>query len=181
MYVFIFFSTAPTTEEVMVDSALIDDGVWAYPTRPRNPTVSRELLYEGGVFTLKLPQKRFRIMNSEFVGHPYTPVLSNRHADGGLVRTFLHPGNYDLQEIKQTRREKSTLLCTVSVWKNVREDGTAEICLDYVPTDAAHPTKRLRAIRREEGDKYPEGISGTIISITLPDDVGFVIIGDRSS
>ena len=150
-------------------------------SKNRNPPIARELLWEGGTFRLHLP-KRMRV-RCGFIEHQYTRIWKNPRVDDDLVITFLHQSTESLLELYsrcRTNRKAMDVCCAIKVWRNRYEDGGFRFFLDYTPTTSSIPTRALRVIRFSDAGQWPQGLGGTIITISLPEQKGFIIIGDKT-
>lgn len=138
----------------------------------------RECIWAGGTFGLRLHDWQPGV-KSPYLGRMFVHLKHNRSDKHGLTSSFLHDGEKTVRWIYKHLPQNRLIFCDVSVWRVSRPDGQVSFYLDYFPVAGASSTRTLKVMRREEADKMPDRMGGTIISITLPKNAGFILIGDR--
>jgi hypothetical protein len=136
----------------------------------------REKLINLGVFPFKLPQKPLNMHQSARLGHPYAEL--RRHP---FVRTFLHEAGVSLNTLQ--REGVGDIFCNLTVVRNTYVDGEVKFFLDFTHLPAEqNATRRVAVVHEEKGSlKIPHGMTGTIMTVSLPENVGLIIIGDAMS
>ena len=144
----------------------------------------RELLLKIGTYSVVLDRNP-EIHTAKHLGYPYA-ALSVGAAQipvslRGVVREFFHDpkGMYLKHPHTQLRRQQRYVVCTIGLWRVLAEDGSVHFDLNYQPVADKESSRLIRVIEKKNEFEKPRGMGGTIVTINLPRDTGFILIGDR--